>query len=304
MFKKLFFIYNNKANYPELNAYAKYFKKYFDIELIEKKDLKTRTFDNKTILWFLMGFFPEKYKAGCIIHDYRSLSVGKLPRLKNWLKKTFNQKPDARIFLNQYICNELGFNDSIPYFFIDMGIPSEMIKSTETTSDIIHDFIYVGDISKERESDHMIQEFLKQYGTNKSFMVVGSYDISIYNKFKKYPNIKFTGRVPQFKVFELIKQSNICVNFIPKKYPYPFQTSTKLLEYAAMKKRILSTKTPAIEKHLHDLNIKAYLVDDYFFPPYDTLIKTAENSSFNVINITWDTLIKESKIEKFLYRYK
>ncbi len=302
--KKIIFIYSDKANYPELKAYKEYFSKYFSVKTIEKKDLQKREYDNDTILWFIMGFYPERYKAGCIIHDYRSLSVGRHPKIKNLIKKYLNQQPHARIFLNSIISKEMSFSDRKPEFFIDMGVPKSIIDYCNMENkELNYDFIYVGDVSFERESHILIENFIKAYGDRKNIALVGSYERSLYSKYSKYQNIHFFGRVPQEKVFELISKADICVNFIPNKYPYTFQTSTKLLEYAAMKKKIISNKTPSILESLQKYSINSLLVDGYKFPSIQELSKLSDNSHFKSDKILWEKIIEESGIEYFLSQH-
>jgi len=304
-FKRIIIIHPGKANYPEVRAYKNFFRKSYEISVIRKDELKATSFSRDTILWFIMGFYPKKYSAGFIIHDYRSLSVGLFPRLKDMIKKYFNSKPNLRIFLNENIARQMNFKDNVPKVFIDMGVPDEIEKyiihrEYESSLTYKYDFIYVGEISKERESHKMIEKFLKKYGEKKTFLLVGNAEYDIKQKFKKHSNIFFTGRVPQEKVFEFIKEAEFCVNFIPNKYPYYYQTSTKLLEYAALRKKIISSNIKSNIITAKKYNIKTLFVNDFEFPSENVLIKIAPNTNFDFKKIKWSELIKNSGIRNFI----
>ncbi|GIU00845.1 hypothetical protein TSL6_13510 [Sulfurovum sp. TSL6] len=300
MKKTIFYVYSNKAYYPELEAYRDYFSDMFHVEIIEKKNLKQKKYDKNTILWFIMGFYPERYNAGLIIHDYRSLSVGMFPKIKNFLKKYINQQPNIRIFLNETIANEMNFKDKVPEIFIDMGVPEKILKNKETNKNSYQfDFIYVGDISFERETDKLIEKFQKKH-QKKTLMLVGTYEELIFKEYHTYENVFFTGRLPQYEVFNMIQKSEFALNFIPNKYPYSFQTSTKLLEYASLGKKIITSFTQANKITLEKYKINSLIVDDYNFPDENELKKIVDNNAFEVSTVLWKKIIEESNIEYLL----
>jgi hypothetical protein len=305
-YRKIFIIHNGKANYPEIQAYKNYFGNKYEVKDITIKELKRNkkihnTIDEYTILWYIMGFYPKKIKAGFVIHDYRSLSIGKFAKFKNFIKKVFNQKSNLRIFLNEYVANEFKFKDNIPFIFLDMGVPDYIFEiKKDPNIEEKYDFIYVGEISKERESDKMIINFVKKYGTSKTLLLVGKYEKFIYEKFYSYHNIIFTGKIEQKEVFKLIRLSKYCLNFIPNKYPYDYQTSTKLLEYAALGKKIISTLTKANIQVAKKYKINTLFVNNFEFPEENELKKIKPNIHINAKLFSWENIIKSSGIERYL----
>lgn len=102
------------------------------------------------ILWYFMGFYNKKILSKLTIHDYRSLSTGSFAIIKDFLKRTLNLKPDLRVFLNEEVKENLNFNDEVPYFFINMGLPSTISTYVNLDVEPEYDFIYVGAITYER----------------------------------------------------------------------------------------------------------------------------------------------------------
>lgn len=305
---KIFLIHSNKAILPEIRAYKRFFEKrgfevidieYNKLKFILEKELKT------SILWYFMGFYPTTIEAKFIIHDYRSLSIGKFARMKDKIKKIFNRKPNLRIFLNKNIKKALNFNDNIPYVYIDMGLPETIFNYIYKSYTKKYDFIYVGAINKEREIDKLLQVFFKKYGTKKSFILVGPYEIQIKNKFSRFRNIIFTGKLPQGKVFELIKQSEFSISLIPNKYPYYYQTPTKLLEYLALGSKIIINNNPMqislLKKtgNLEKVFIMKYQNYDDF--PSEMDLKFIDQCRLDSIEkYLWENLLIESRILEYI----
>ena len=93
MINEIIFIHEGKANYPEIPAYKEYFADKYAIKELQSGDLNPKNDCSHSVLWYLMGFYPKKINAAFIIHDYRSLSVGKYGWLKDKIKRNFNHKP-------------------------------------------------------------------------------------------------------------------------------------------------------------------------------------------------------------------
>ena len=153
MRNKVFFIHQGKAHLPEIIAYSKFFssKGFETHEILYQNLMKMDTdFLKDCILWYFMGFYNKKILSKLTIHDYRSLSTGSFAIIKDFLKRTLNLKPDLRVFLNEEVKENLNFNDEVPYFFINMGLPSTISTYVNLDVEPEYDFIYVGAITYER----------------------------------------------------------------------------------------------------------------------------------------------------------
>lgn len=301
MESRIFFIHKNKAHLPEIEAYSSFFSSYnYNTFVVSYKDLFKLDKDilKKSILWYFMGFYPRKIDGKFIIHDYRSLSIGKFAKVKDYIKKVFNFKPNLRIFLNEAVKNRLSFNDDIPCITIDMGLPSSIIRFVNLNLEPKYDFIYVGTISYEREIHRVIERFIGRYGKKKNLLLVGLFEEGLKRKYSIFQNIIFMGKVSQEDVFKFIKESRYAICIIPNKYPYNLQTPTKLLEYLALRSKIIANKNPLILDILKETNNidKVFIMDENWnFPKEDELIGIKQSSIY-FEELLWENILKRSNI--------
>ncbi|HIF9343107.1 TPA: glycosyltransferase [Photobacterium damselae] len=245
---KIFFVKNKNAFLPEVNAYLSFFKhNNIESEIVDNGDIAS----DGDVVWYFMGVNLKRKKYTYVIHEYASLSVGMLPKLKNKIKKIINCKPDLRVFLNENIRDELNFNDNIPYIIRDMAV-SEEFKDLKKKK--IYDYVYCGRIDNDRKLDLILEQFKQR--TDKSILVIGNVPNSYIKRFSGLNNITFVGCLPNSKVPFYLNQAKIGINIINNTYPYSIQTSTKILEYLACGLSIYSTRTSWCENFEKKNNLK------------------------------------------------
>ena len=285
----LYLVHQNKSSLPELEAYSDFLKTYFSVFVVTFNEVLLCD-TSKAFVWLFMGFSAKKINCKFLIHDYRSLSTGNFSRFKDKAKRVLNQKPNLRVFLNEQLKNEMHFNDGIPSIIIDMGIRLDILKRVRKPDAFNFDYVYVGDISPQRNSEKLIKFLLSNY-SDKKIAVVGSYDKSITDKF---PNnhITYFGKISIEKVYEIINVSRICICYIPNKYPYNIQTPTKLLEYIAFQKEIILNFYPLVEKICRkfelelSLNSNSELLNASISPKYLT------DEHLELLN--WEKILQKS----------
>jgi glycosyltransferase involved in cell wall biosynthesis len=296
--KKIFILHPGKANYPDIDAYRSYFIDKYDVIDGTRSDYEKVTDKSEVILWCIMGFYSKKVEAKFVIHDYRSLSVGRFIKLKDLAKKIFNVKPDLRIFLNNQVEDVMEFNDTIPSCRLDMGVP-KWIFGIQPVSEVKGTFCYIGEMSLERGFDKVIDSFLSNKKDKQTFVLVGNPEKKILEKYEGEKSLVFTGRVPQKTALEIVKSSEYAVCYFPYHRPHCFQTPTKLLEYAALGMNIICNDSPSNIRSLSELDIIATVTDEYIF---SNLIKekTIYNSTFKVNGLVWEKVIYNSNVESYI----
>lgn len=243
-FQKIYFIHKGKEAYPEIAAYRSFFEGSFETQEIHPKKLAEQPDLARSICWHIMGFYRARLPAGLIIHDYRSLSVGKLHSLKDRIKGRLNATPDIRVYQNEAIQKALGIRDSIPSVFLPMGAPPEILSFRKAAPPPAFDFCYIGALSAERRTREMLDSFLRRYGKTKTFHLYGQPESCLVKRYQKHQNIVFEGKLPQKELFSVLRRARVAVNYFPNHAPHKDQTPTKLLEYAALGLRILSNEQP------------------------------------------------------------
>ncbi len=238
---KIYFVHDGRAAYPEIAAYQSFFANSFATEEISREEMERRNDLDASLCWHMMGFYPRRAPAGLVVHDYRSLSVGKTRKVKDWVKKLGNAKPDIRIFQNEAMARALGFADGVETLFLPMGVPEEIVsfRASREPEKAACDFAYIGVMSRERRTDLMLESFLERFGDRKRFFLYGEPEPALRRRYQGHPNLVFKGKLPQKELFAELRAARVAVNYFPDHNPHRLQTPTKLLEYAALGLRIL-----------------------------------------------------------------
>ena len=294
MFKVL--LRNTKGAYlPEIDAYINFFNgksDYYFYKDLDIKDVDVNSFD---IIWSFMGIDTEKHEK-FRVHDYASLSTGKFPLLKNSIKKIVNKEPSLRLFLNDEVKNGFCFNDKISYVLRDMGVDASFFLSNPSNKKE-YDYVYVGAISTARRTDVLLRRFKKDY-KNKSLLVIGDITKDWLDEFKA-DNITYTGRLPYSEVAKTASLSVHGINWVPYKYPYYLQTSTKLLEYMALGLKIVTNEYPWVNNFEQAQKSKFYKVNENFDLDFASIEKYDFITS-SVEHFRWETVLKDSMLEEKL----
>ncbi|MDD5585891.1 MAG: glycosyltransferase family 1 protein [Alphaproteobacteria bacterium] len=296
--EKIYFVHEGKAAYPEISAYRDFFAERFASEEARFENLAAKPDLERSICWHMMGFYPKRPPAGRVIHDYRSLSVGKLRRLKDRIKNRFNCRPDIRIFQNGGMRDIMGFSGDVPAVLLGMGVPSfapgfrpAVLPEAE------YDFAYIGAMSAERRTSLMIDSFLRRYGGTKSFLLLGAPDPELTRRYGAHPNVVFAGRMSQEDVFRRLVRTRCAVNYFPVHYPHALQTPTKLLEYAALGLRIIANEQPQSRKAAETYGIKCLWggAQDLFGQAPDKL-DWDDNHNLDPSPMLWPAIIGQSGV--------
>jgi hypothetical protein len=236
---KIAFIHNHRAFLPELTAYQHFFQKQNIETCIAEYGKETSS--GADVYWYLMGFFPRSYhKKKLIIHEYSSASVPPYRKLKDFIKCRFTPRPHFRLYLNEYVREQLNIHDEIPFGYRDMGISNAFfLQASETVKE--YDFIYCGNMSAHRKLDRLLEIFDKGSLKAHSILLLGDDEGKLASSFGHCRNIFFQQAVPWEEVPAFLSKSKFALNYIPDEEPFNAQTPTKFLEYVAMRMPVITT---------------------------------------------------------------
>ncbi|NCC04196.1 MAG: glycosyltransferase family 1 protein [Proteobacteria bacterium] len=303
MRRHIYFVHEGKAAYPEIDAYKRFFASDYEVEDLFPDQLATKNDLAESVCWLMMGYYPAPILAKVVIHDYRSLSVGRLGLLKDRMKRWRNAKPSLRIFQNEAIRDAMGFTDGVPGLLLPMGVPESILSHRRAagSGEPLCDFCYIGVMSSERRSEQMFESFLRRFGNRKTLYLYGEPEVAIRQAYDKHANIVFRGKMPQEQLFEEIVRAKAAVNYFPTHRPHLMQTPTKMLEYGALGLRILSNEQPQSRR-----TAQVYGIQSLWGPAHDIFrnvpddISWPDNQSFDPSPLMWPVIIRQSGIADYL----
>ncbi|GAU03429.1 glycosyltransferase [Burkholderia stabilis] len=301
----LFILHPGKAHYPEIDAYTTYFAaRGFEVASGCADDHARLASPDDWILWCIMGFYPVAPRARAVIHDYRSLSVGRLAPLKDKIKRHLQHTPDLRIFQNARLRDALAFRDGTPTLVLPMGVPDWIFSLAHgpVPAGPAGRFCYIGEMSTERRFDNVLNAY-RTYRRlpDDTLVLVGEPEPTIRARFANVPGITFTGRLPQRDALSVVARSDYAVCYFPTHRPHCYQTPTKLLEYAALGKRILCNDSATHAALSQQFGIRCHMAGPAIFDGLpDPLPAVAPNDPARLRHIAWRTVIDASGVAEWL----
>lgn len=241
--ERIVFVHDGKANYPSIAANRVLFAPYFEVVEATFDEAKADPEIGRSIAWHMMGFYRTRLPAALTVHDYKSLSLGRFSRVKDWIKRFGNAVPDVRI-VKEPMLKIYGFDETVPYVLQDIGVNDDLRLHLNPKTAKEYAFCYVGAMTYERKFDAVLRAFLASAEKDKRFVLVGEAEAGLKDEFAAHPNLIFTGRVSQAEVYRYVQASEVSVCYFPTHYPHSIQTPTKLLEAAALGARILINDQP------------------------------------------------------------
>lgn len=308
---KVFILHPGKANYPEIAAYGRRLRMHgfevFDGDLDAYARFPDR---DMCILWCIMGFYRALPPARFVIHDYRSLSVGRLAAVKDRVKRVLNVRPDLRIFQNERMCDAMAFRDGVRSLLLPMGVPDWIFEPADAGAavDAVDQtasgrFCYIGEMSRERGFHKVLAAYRDARRDEADTLVlVGNPEPEIHAMFADTPGIRFVGRVPQPRALRIVRDSEYAVCFFPYHRPHCFQTPTKLLEYASLGKKIVCNDAPSNVRTARELGIQCHVTGATIFDELFPLsrIRATGPDPAAMKSLEWGRVIERSGVLAYI----
>lgn len=276
---------------PEAFAYEKYLN-----DLGHQVQVDYNLDPNNDINIHFMGTMPFWKKSigrAKEIHEYQSLSTPPYAKLKNFSKKLINNKPNGRIFLNNFVHEHLFFEDKVPFIYRDMGVDENLFQKPNENPD--YDIVYCGSVSGRSGLIETLLNLAKSY----KVLVVGKLTIEDRDLLK-CKNITLIGAVNRELLPEIYRNARFGLNYTPDVYPYNIQTSTKTLEYLASGLKVISNRYEWAEYFFKKINYQPFWLSS------DTTLDITKSKNLNSFNYSiikdysWENILFHSDFEFFL----
>lgn len=236
------FVHTGTAYMPELAAYEAHLSQ-LGHHSQRHSDPATVPVD-ADIVWWICGrvsaHHSHRLRRSLQVHEYASASVGRLPGLKDRLKRWQHPRPDHRVFLSEWVRERMGFDDGVPDSLRDMGVPAAFLEARPPDAPD-HDLVYLGEMSRLRGFLPVLQA-ISQAGLQ--LLLIGQVPADLEGVLSLTPGVRCTGRIPQSEVPTQLLRARAGLNLMPDRLPLSMQTSTKVLEYLAVGLPVLSNDYP------------------------------------------------------------
>jgi hypothetical protein len=132
--------------------------------------------------------------------------------------------------------------------------------------------------------------------------LIGKVSDELYKPYASCANLTFTGDISYHNVPVYASQAVCGINYMPNKYPYNLQTSTKVLEYLSMGLHVLSTDYFWIRHFMKENQVHISIVDKEL-TGLETALNEIEKTPCVHVNMEafkWSNVIKKSNLEQKL----
>ena len=179
-----------------------------------------------------------------------------------------------------------------------MGVDRRFFEAPDP--EIMYDFVYVGAMDSSRNF-HNVQDFFVR-NPKHSILLIGRATDELYDAYKRHPNIIFAGAVSYQDVPRLAKQARYALNYIPNKYPYSLQTSTKLLEYVAMGMKVVTTSYHWVNHFEAQRKMRFYKIREDFSGFDWNELDAFSFCNTGIEDLTWEHILRNSGLDDALMR--
>lgn len=191
------------------------------------------------------------------IHEYHSLSTGRLRLAKDLAKRFAAPVPHARIFTEEHIRSSLGFALDVPTMLRPVGVDAAIFgcAARVTPTD---DIVFCGSIERRGVIDAM--ERLARNGWR--IVAFGNVPPKIDRAHLHALGIEFAGPIARADVPAALSRARYGLNITPDVFPFNRQTSIKTLEYAAAGLGIIANRYGWVEQFAIDNAVPVLWLDD------------------------------------------
>ncbi|MDM0073092.1 hypothetical protein QTH90_01780 [Variovorax sp. J2P1-59] len=288
-------VHGAQAFYPELAAYRDFLTADSDFVVRDYESLKEADPNSDVILLFC-GLFPFwKASRSKVIAEYHSLSTGRLPVLKNLLKRLLNIRGDHYLFLNEKVREHLFFSPTVSHDVRGMGFHKALVEKNLNARKIF-DFVYSGSTNRAGVHDAI----LKIASMGCTVAVVGNSEKdTLQFKGPWSRNVELFGRVDIDRSYEIMASARYGINYTIDKYPYYLQDSTKVIEYCALGLGVVTNRYEWVDHFERRVGGK--------FLSFEGLSSKAAVDGFDfragdVDQYSWDSVLRASNIKETVRR--
>lgn len=230
------------------------------------------------------------------VHEYHSLSAGRLRMVKDVVKRWAAPRPRARIFTEPHIRPSLGFAEDVPTLLRPVGVDAAIFGCGNRAP--THDIVYCGSI--ERQGVVRAMEQLAERGWR--IIAFGNVPADVDRRRLATLDIDFAGPIGRDDVPEALSRARFGLNVTPDVAPFNIQTSVKTLEYAAAGLGIIANRYGWMERFAATHGLQPLWLDDVLGAGKAAVtgLQVPDTDPRRFAHLEWNRLLTASGFVSFL----
>jgi hypothetical protein len=266
---------------PEARAYRRYLNGH-GIGCLTANSPTDRALEGTDAVISLAGFMPcWTFVDKPLVCDFASRSTRSPKHLRDWIKRRVGKIPDLGVYQSEYV--RAASPKARCSIYRDMGFFADLIQPRE--ADPTWDVVYTG----ETRRPGLVEALLRLADWGMSVAVAGP-------RFRVPHKVEYLGMMSLAETYAVLSKGRFGLNFVPARYPYEQQQSTKLIEYAAAGLDVLTSRTPWIESFLRSRGGRVTWLEDV--RDVRDLNRTLEPP--NVSDLDWEQVMSRTRIVDWL----
>ncbi len=231
------------------------------------------------------------------IHEYHSLSAGRMRHAKDLAKRFAAPSPRARIFTEEHIRRSLGFVQDVPTLLRPVGVDAAIFGCTARATPT-HDIVFCGSI--ERQGVIPAMERLAANGWR--IIAFGTVPNGVDVARLSAVGIDFAGPIARADVPAALGRARFGLNITPDIVPFNRQTSVKTLEYAAAGLGIIANRYGWVEQFAADHQVPLLWLDDVMRGGRDAVgrLPVPDYDPQRLAHLEWNALLERAGLTGFV----
>ena len=183
-----------------------------------------------------------------------------------------------------------------PWIYRDMGAPDELLRCRSGVR-AAYDVVYIGAIA---QRPGLLSQLRKLAARGLRIAVAGRATQDERSELSGISGISYIGELEREHVGQLLAEGKAGLNYVPRRYPYIYQTSTKIIEYLVAGLPVISNSYPWIEHHSMQHGYDFIRLES--FAPEEI----EDNARKYVLDrpeaFTWSAILEAADFEAFIRR--
>lgn len=231
------------------------------------------------------------------VHEYHSLSAGRMRWGKDLIKRFAAPPAAGRIFSQPHIERRMGFPQNCPHLLRPMGFDAA-ISGCAASPGASHDIVFCGSL----ERTGVVETLERLATTGWKVIAFGMLDNAAHRARLRRAGVEIAGPIARADVPGALASARFGLNVTPDVAPFNRQTSVKTLEYAAAGLGIIANRYAWIAEFAEQHGIAVHWLDEVLMQGREAVdrLTPARADPARIAYLEWDCLLDEAGFIPFL----